>query len=85
MPALALKVGFDPGSPEAAIEAKWTTERYHQPSDDLQQPIEPGAAVTFTQFVGALTSDVANHPARPRWKATSFFKRFEPASELGSR
>jgi Zn-dependent M28 family amino/carboxypeptidase len=85
VPALALKVGFDPGSPEAAIEAKWTTERYHQPSDDLQQPIEPGAALTFTQFVGALTSDVANHPARPRWKATSFFKRFEPASELGSR
>jgi Zn-dependent M28 family amino/carboxypeptidase len=85
VPALALKIGFDPGSPEAAIEAKWTTERYHQPSDDLQQPIDPGAAVTFTQFVGALTSDVANHDARPRWKPTSFFKRFEPGGELGTR
>jgi hypothetical protein len=85
VPALALKVGFDPGSPEAASEAKWTTERYHQPSDDLQQPIDLGSAVTFTQFVGALTSDVANHAARPRWSATSFFKRFEPGGELGTR
>jgi Zn-dependent M28 family amino/carboxypeptidase len=85
VPALALKVGFEPGSPEAAIEAKWTTERYHQPSDDLQQPFDLGSAVTFTQFVGALTSDVANHAARPHWKPTSFFKRFEPGGELGTR
>jgi Zn-dependent M28 family amino/carboxypeptidase len=85
VPALALKVGFEPGSPDAASEAKWTAERYHQPSDDLQQPIDLGAAVTFTQFVGALTSDIANHAARPRWKPTSFFKRFEPGGELGTR
>jgi Zn-dependent M28 family amino/carboxypeptidase len=85
VPALALKVGFATGSPDAAIEATWTAERYHQPSDDLQQPIDLGTAVTFTQFVGALTSNVANHAARPRWKPTSFFKRFEPGGELGTR
>ena len=85
VPALALKVGFEPGSPEAGLEAKWTTERYHLPADDLQQPIDLSAAVTFTQFVGALTSDVANHTDRPQWKATSFFKRFEPGGELGTR
>ena len=76
IPALAMKVGFEPGSPEAAIDAKWTTERYHGPSDDLQQPIDLGAALTFTRFVGALTAEVANHPARPQWKPTSFFRRF---------
>ena len=85
VPALSLKTGFEPGSPDAAIEAKWTAERYHQPSDDLQQPFDLGAAVTFTQFVGALTSDIANHAARPRWKATSFFKRFESADDVGTR
>ena len=85
VPALALKVGFEPGSPDAALEAKWTAERYHLPADDLQQPFDLGAAVTFTQFVGALTSDVANHAARPRWKATSFFKRFEPRGEFETR
>jgi Zn-dependent M28 family amino/carboxypeptidase len=83
VPALALKVGFEPGSPDAAIDARWTKERYHQPADDLQQPMDLGAAVTFTQFVSALSAEVANHPARPHWKASSFFKRFEPVS--GSR
>jgi Zn-dependent M28 family amino/carboxypeptidase len=80
VPALAMKVGFAPGSPEAAIDAKWTKERYHQPADDLQQPIDLGAAITFTQLVGALSADVANRAARPQWKASSFFKRFEPSA-----
>ena len=71
-----MKVGFEPGSPEAEIDARWTKERYHQPSDDLQQPIDLGAAVTFTRLVGALTTDVANHAARPQWKPGSFFRRF---------
>jgi Zn-dependent M28 family amino/carboxypeptidase len=76
VPALALKVGFAPGSPEGEIDAKWTKERYHGPSDDLQQPVDLGTAVTFTRLVGALSAEVANHPARPRWKPTSFFRRF---------
>jgi hypothetical protein len=72
-----MKVGFEPGSAQEAIDAAWTKERYHQPSDDLQQPVDLGAAVTFTRLVGALSAEVANHPARPQWKASSFFKRFE--------
>jgi Zn-dependent M28 family amino/carboxypeptidase len=83
VPALAMKVGAEPGSPEAAIEERWTKERYHQPSDDLRQPMDLGAAVTFTKLVGALSAEVANNPARPQWKASSFFKRFEPTG--GSR
>ena len=83
VPALAMKVGFEPGSAAAAIDAKWTKERYHQPADDLQQPLDLGAAVTFTQLVGALSIDVANRATRPQWKASSFFKRFEPTA--GSR
>jgi hypothetical protein len=78
-----MKVGFAPGSAEAAIDAAWTKERYHQPADDLQQPLDLGAAVSFTQLVGALSAEVANHPARPQWKGSSFFKRFEPV--VGSR
>jgi Zn-dependent M28 family amino/carboxypeptidase len=76
IPALALKVGFAPGSPEAAIEAKWTEERYHRPSDDLQQPIDFGAAETFTKVVAAVATEVANYPARPQWRPGSFFQRF---------
>jgi Zn-dependent M28 family amino/carboxypeptidase len=83
VPAVAMKVGFEPGSADAETEARWTKERYHQPSDDLQQPVDLGAAVTFTQFVAALSADVANRATRPQWKPTSFFKRFEAAT--GSR
>ncbi len=76
VPALAMKVGFEPGSTEAEIDARWTRERYHQPSDDLQQPVDLGAAMAFTRLIGALSVDVANHEARPQWKAGSFFRRF---------
>jgi Zn-dependent M28 family amino/carboxypeptidase len=76
VPALALKVGFKPGSPEAEIDARWTKERYHAPSDDLRQPLDLAAAVTFTRYVGALAAETANRPERPRWKSDSFFRRF---------
>ena len=84
IPALALKVGFAPGSPEAGIDAAWTRERYHAPSDDLQQPIDRGAAVTFTRLVAALAAEVANHGARPQWKSNSFFRRFAAVAATAS-
>jgi len=34
-----LKFGNEKGSQEEAIEKKWLTERYHAPSDDLNQPV----------------------------------------------
>ncbi len=81
VPALAMKVGYDEGSPEAKIAADWTRERYHAPSDDLDQPIDRGAAAAFTQMIGDLCVRVANRDARPQWKDASFFKRFvKPAT-----
>ena len=77
-----MKVGFEPGSREAAIDAAWTKERYHGPSDDLQQPFDFDAAATFTRFVGALSTAVANHPERPQWKPTSFFRRFAATASI---
>jgi Zn-dependent M28 family amino/carboxypeptidase len=76
IPALALKVGYEPGSPQAAIAAAWTKERYHAPSDDLQQPIDLESAAGFTTLLGKLAAAVADQPQRPRWNADSFFKRF---------
>ncbi len=76
IPSLALKVGFDKGSPEEQIAKKWLTERYHAPSDDLAQPVDKQAAATFDRVVAKLLERVANRDDRPRWKDTSFFKRF---------
>ena len=76
VPALAMKVGYEEGSPEAKIAADWTRERYHGPADDLAQPIDRTAAVLFTDLIGKLCVQVANRAARPEWRAESFFKRF---------
>jgi Zn-dependent M28 family amino/carboxypeptidase len=80
IPAVAMKVGVQPNTPEAAIDAAWTKERYHAPSDDLQQPIDRAAAVGFTDVIGRLAVQVANRPTRPGWKAESFFRRFATTS-----
>ncbi len=76
IPSLALKVGYDKGSTEEAIVKKWLTERYHAPSDDLAQPVDKQAAGAFDVLVAKLLERVANRDERPRWKETSFFKRF---------
>jgi len=76
IPALAMKVGYEPNSPEAAIAAKWTAERYHAPSDDLNQPIDRSAAAKYVDVVKDLAVLIANRTDRPRWNDSSFFKRF---------
>ena len=76
IPSIAMKVGFSPGSAEADLAKKWLTERYHAPSDDLNQPVDLAAAVKFEDIVQGLTVRVANDPQRPEWKSDSFFRRF---------
>jgi Zn-dependent M28 family amino/carboxypeptidase len=74
VPAIAFSAAATPGSPEDSTLHAWTRARYHQPSDDLAQPMLPGAAADLIRYLTRLTADVANAPARPRWKDTSFFK-----------
>ncbi len=76
VPALAMKVGYEENTPEAAIARKWVAERYHAPSDDLDQPIDLSAADGYVDVVKRLAVRIANRPDRPKWNDTSFFKRF---------
>jgi Zn-dependent M28 family amino/carboxypeptidase len=76
IPAVAMSVGFKPGSPEAAAHKKWLTERYHAPSDDLNQPVDLAAAAKFEDIVQDLAVKVADDPQRPQWNNDSFFRRF---------
>jgi Zn-dependent M28 family amino/carboxypeptidase len=76
IPALAMKVGYEPHSPEAAIAAKWTAERYHAPSDDLAQPVDRSAAAKYVEVVRDLAVHIADRATRPRWNSSSFFARF---------
>ena len=71
-----LAFGNEKGSKEEAIEKKWLTERYHAPSDDLNQPVDKQAAGTFNAFVETLIERLANGDTRPSWKPNSFFRRY---------
>ena len=76
IPALAVTVGYETHSPESVIAQKWTAERYHAPSDDLNQPVDKIAADTYIEAVRQLAVRIANRPDRPKWNDASFFRRF---------
>jgi len=76
VPAIALSAAAVPGSPQDTLLKAWTRDRYHEPSDDLSQPMDPAAAADLIRFVARLTERVANQPGRPGWKDASFFKRY---------
>jgi len=76
IPSLAFKFGFGPKDPEAEIEHRWRSTRYHAPSDDLSQPVAKEDAIRLHDFVGELAWRVANAPERPTWGRQSFFRRF---------
>jgi peptidase M28-like protein len=76
VPALAFKFGYEFGSPDEKTRLAWVRDRYHQPSDDLNQPVDFEAAAKFNRVIMALLRRVADDAARPTWNADSFFKRF---------
>lgn len=78
VPAVAMSVGFEKGSPEQETFKKWLTERYHAPSDDIDQPVDLAAAGKYEEIVCALMVRTANQAGRPQWKPDSFFRRYAP-------
>lgn len=78
IPSLSMSVGFVKGSPEAATHKKWLTERYHAPSDDINQPVDLAAAGKYEDVMAALAMKVADGNQAPQWKSDSFFRRFLP-------
>jgi hypothetical protein len=73
IPALAFKFGFAKDTPEFQIEHDWRANRYHAPSDDLDQPVMKEEAVKLDAYVAALTARIADEDARPEWLPTSAF------------
>jgi hypothetical protein len=80
VPALAFKFGFERGSAEEQLAQAWVKNRYHSPSDDLNQPVDKAAAAKYNRIMLKLGQRVANADAHPTWNANSFFKRFVKAN-----
>jgi Zn-dependent M28 family amino/carboxypeptidase len=76
IPSVVMGVSYAPGSPEKQIFKDWLTNRYHAPSDDLNQPVDLKAAALYEEIVRRLLVETANAPARPQWNADSFFRRY---------
>jgi cephalosporin-C deacetylase-like acetyl esterase len=76
IPSLAFKFGYEFGSKEEQIRRAWVRDVYHKPNDDLSQPVDTEAAVTFDRVITGLLQRVSDDPARPHWNDASFFKRF---------
>jgi Zn-dependent M28 family amino/carboxypeptidase len=81
IPALAMKVGFEPGSPQQKIFKDWLTQRYHAPSDDLDQPVDLSAAAKYEEIIRGMLLRVADRDQRLQWKSDSFFRRY---GEMGA-
>jgi len=76
VPAVKVDVGFELGTPEQKIFKDWLTNRYHAPSDDVNQPVDLQTAAGYEEFTRRLLLETANNPARPQWKTDSFFRRY---------
>lgn len=76
IPAVKMDVGFELGTPEQKIFKDWLTNRYHAPSDDVNQPVDLQAAALYEEIIRRLLIDTANAPERPKWKPDSFFRRY---------
>jgi hypothetical protein len=75
IPALALKVGYVEGSPQAEIDRQWSAERYHAVSDSADQPVDLSAIGHYEAFMKRLSIRVANRDHVPRWYEGSVFGR----------
>ncbi len=84
IPAVAMKVGFEPGSPEQQLFKDWLTQRYHAPSDDLNQPVNLEAAGKYEEIIRDLLLLAASEEQKPQWKADSFFRRYGQMGGPGS-
>jgi Zn-dependent M28 family amino/carboxypeptidase len=76
VPSVKCDVTFEPGTPEQKIFKDWLTNRYHAPSDDVNQPVDLQAAAGYEEFTRRLLLETANTPAPPQWKPDSFFRRY---------
>jgi len=78
VPAIFPVPGFksdDPAVRPQEIYEQWEAEKYHQPQDDMNQPLNWPAAVKFAQFNFLCGYLIAQAPTRPTWNAGDFFGR----------
>ena len=75
IPAIVLMGGYHPRGKQvdlAAMRSEFLESHYHQPGDDITQPIDYVTAADLARIHLRMAVDVANATARPRWKNGDF-------------
>lgn len=77
VPAVYLDGGYKgpDGAGEAAqkIQEEFLRQRYHQPGDDIDQPIQYADAARLARLNARIGSLIADAPQRPAWNSGDFF------------
>jgi Zn-dependent M28 family amino/carboxypeptidase len=77
VPAVMLATGMASGGD--AAWGKFLASTYHQPSDDLSQPILWNVGAKFAELNYRVVRELADRDARPQWYAGDYFgDRFAP-------
>jgi Zn-dependent M28 family amino/carboxypeptidase len=84
VPAVFLSTGYANGG-EAAWKVYEDTH-YHDPSDDMSQPIRWDAGAKFARINYLIARELADAPAAPRWYAGDYFgDKFAPGQPRATR
>jgi hypothetical protein len=71
VPALMIGAGRSGAGLQAALA--WVRTRYHQPCDDMMQPLDMEAAAQFARDLFHVIDAIAKSGERPRWNRGDFF------------
>jgi Zn-dependent M28 family amino/carboxypeptidase len=77
VPAVVLATGMANGGQKAW--ARFLSTNYHQPSDDLSQPIVWNAGAKFAELNYPVVRALADADTRPQWYARDYFGDLFPA------
>ncbi len=81
VPALWVIAGAetDPALDGASLRRNWMQTRLHTPQDDMNQPLDFGAAALLSRLMFLTGHQAAMQSARPAWHEGDFFgKTFRP-------
>ena len=76
VPAIYLSSGMKPVDPAVDLPGMWNAhlkDRYHKPSDDLDQPVDWPSTAAFTDLMVEVIRDAANSRPAPAWLPGDFF------------
>lgn len=86
VPAVYLDGGYQGVDGDAKkVQEDFLRQRYHQPGDDLSQPIQYGDAARLAELNARIGRRIADAPQRPAWNAGDFFgEKFGTPAKAGS-